>query len=209
MYVLGTPDIPTGEVRIYLDLEGAPDDGFVYLIGTIICEGATQMAYWFWADTKDRETSIFEEFLAVVARYHNPRVYAYGGYERAFLKRMRRNSTRKKLGDRIVDRVVNVLGIIYTDSYFPHTATASKKSAASEAAHGPTNTLRASKAFLAAPLGNQSGRDVEGEVTNVQQEGLHRIAHRHGVFADTQTVLVSDFYAAHDARSSQQLTNTV
>jgi predicted RecB family nuclease len=94
VYALGTPDIPTSEVRIYLDLEGAPDDGFVYLIGMIICEGATQTAYLFWEDTKDQEASIFEEFLAVVARYHHPRVYAYGGHERAFLKRMRRNSMR-------------------------------------------------------------------------------------------------------------------
>jgi hypothetical protein len=106
-------------VRIYLDLEGTPDDGFVYLIGMIICEGATQTAYSFWADTKDQEASIFENFLAVVARYHNARVYAYGGYERAFLKRMRRNSTRKKLVDRIVGGLVNVLGIIYTHFYFP------------------------------------------------------------------------------------------
>jgi predicted RecB family nuclease len=119
VYVLGTPNIPAGEVRIYLDLEGTPDDGFVYLIGMIVCEGATQTAYSFWADSKDQEASIFEEFLAVVARYDNPRVYAYGGYERAFLKRMRRNSMRKNLVDGIVDGLVNVLGIIYTHFYFP------------------------------------------------------------------------------------------
>jgi predicted RecB family nuclease len=119
VYVLGAPDIPTGEVRIYLDLEGIPDDGFVYLIGMIVCEGTTQTAYSFWADSKDQESSIFEEFLAVVARYHYPRVYAYGGYERAFLKRMRRNSRHKRLVDRIVASLVNVLGIIYTHFYFP------------------------------------------------------------------------------------------
>jgi predicted RecB family nuclease len=119
VYVLGTPDVPTGEVRIYLDLEGTPDDGFVYLIGMIVCEGATQTAYSFWADSKDQEGSIFEAFLAVVARYQSPRVYAYGGYERAFLKRMRRISKRKKLVDKIVDGLVNVLGIIYTHFYFP------------------------------------------------------------------------------------------
>ena len=119
VYVLGTPAVPTGEVRIYLDLEGTPDDGFVYLVGMIVCEGATQTAFSFWADRKDQEGSIFEEFLAVVARYHSPRVYAYGGYERAFLKRMRRNSGRKKLVDRIVDSLVNILGVIYSHFYFP------------------------------------------------------------------------------------------
>jgi len=119
VYVLGTPDIPTGEVQIYLDLEGTPDEGFVYLIGMIVCDGATQTAYSFWAESKDREAAIFERFLAVVARYNNPRFYVYGGYERAFFKRMGKNSGRKKAVDRIVDGLVNVLGIIYTHFYFP------------------------------------------------------------------------------------------
>jgi predicted RecB family nuclease len=66
--VLGTPSIPTGEVRIHLDIEGTLD-GWVYLIGMIVCEGATQTAYSFWEDSKDQEGPIFEEFLAVVARY--------------------------------------------------------------------------------------------------------------------------------------------
>ena len=117
VYVLGTPDVPTDEVQIYLDLEGTPDDGFVYLIGLIVCDGATQKEYSFWADSKDQELSIFENFLAVVARYHSLRIYAYGGYERVFLKRMRLNSSRKKLVDRIVDSLVNVLGIVYSHFY--------------------------------------------------------------------------------------------
>ena len=119
VYVLGTPHIPTDDVRIYLDLEGIPDDGFVYLIGMIVCEGTARMAYSFWADSKDQERSMFEDFLTVLARYHSPRIYAYGGYERAFLKRMRQHSKRKKLVDQIVGNLVNILGTIYTHFYFP------------------------------------------------------------------------------------------
>ena len=94
VYVLGTPDVPTGDVQIYSDLEGTPDDGFVYLIGMIICEGTTQTAYLLWADTEDEERSIFEKFLAVVARYDSPCVYAYGGYERAFSSALLRAGPR-------------------------------------------------------------------------------------------------------------------
>jgi len=119
VYVLGKPDVQTADVRIFMDLEGIPDDGFVYLIGAIVCEGATQIAYSFWADSRDQEESIFAEFLTLVARYPNPRIYAYGGYERAFLSRMRRNSRRKKLVDTIVDGLVNVLGVVYSHFYFP------------------------------------------------------------------------------------------
>ncbi|MBV8843298.1 MAG: IS66 family transposase [Bryobacterales bacterium] len=119
VYVMGTPVIPSGDVIIYLDLEGIPDQGFVYLIGMIVRDGTTQTAYSFWADSKDQERSTFDRFLNVIARYDAPTFFAYGGYERAFLKRLRGHTRRKKLVDAILDRLVNVLGIIYAHFYFP------------------------------------------------------------------------------------------
>jgi predicted RecB family nuclease len=99
VYVLGTPEIPWGDVQIYLDIEGVPDDKFVYLIGMIVCDGASTVSYSFWADSKDQESSLFEQLLAVVCRYSSPRIYVHGGYERAFIERMRRQSTGKKRVD--------------------------------------------------------------------------------------------------------------
>ncbi|HXS95170.1 MAG TPA: hypothetical protein VN736_11230 [Candidatus Limnocylindrales bacterium] len=40
-------------MAIYLDLEGVPDEDFVYLIGMIVCDGESQTPYSFWADGKD------------------------------------------------------------------------------------------------------------------------------------------------------------
>jgi predicted RecB family nuclease len=119
VYVLGTPTIPSGEVVIYLDLEGIPDEGFVYLIGMTICDGTTQRSHSFWADEKIQEHAIFEQFLDAVASYDAPTIITYGGYERAFIKRMRQETSRKTLVDRILDRLVNLLGIIYVHFYFP------------------------------------------------------------------------------------------
>jgi predicted RecB family nuclease len=119
VYVLGAPTVPSGEVVIYLDLEGVPDEGFVYLIGMIVCNGTSQRSYSFWADKKSQERGIFEQFLDVVASYEAPTIFTYGGYERAFIKRMRQGTRRKKLVDRILDRLVNLLGIIYAHFYFP------------------------------------------------------------------------------------------
>jgi predicted RecB family nuclease len=62
VYVLGKPEVATADVRIYLDLEGVPDEGFVYLIGMIVCDGATETKHSFWADTKEQERGIFEQF---------------------------------------------------------------------------------------------------------------------------------------------------
>ncbi len=119
VYVLGTPTIPSGDVIIYLDLEGIPDENFIYLIGMIICDGTSEKKYSFWADCKDQESAIFEKFLDVVMSYDAPTVVAYGGYERTFINRMRKHSRRKKVIDGVLDRLVNLLGIIYAHFYFP------------------------------------------------------------------------------------------
>jgi predicted RecB family nuclease len=119
VYVLGAPAIPSGGVTIYLDLEGVPDDDFVYLIGLIVCDGNSQTSYSFWANEKGHERDIFEQFLNVVASYDAPTIIAYGGYERAFIRRMRKHTRRRKLVDGVLDRLVNLLGIIYAHFYFP------------------------------------------------------------------------------------------
>jgi predicted RecB family nuclease len=119
VYVLGAPNVPSGAVRIYLDAEGKPAEGYVYLLGMIVCEGDAEHRYSFWADSKDKERDIFERFLAVVSRYDSPYVFCYGSYERAFINRMRRHARRKKPVDKVLDALVNTLSIIYTHFYFP------------------------------------------------------------------------------------------
>jgi predicted RecB family nuclease len=119
VYVMGTPAVPNSDVTIYLDLEGVPEDGLIYLIGMLVCDGTSQMSHSFWADKKSDEDAIFERFLDVVASYGESTIVAYGGYERAFIKRMRARTRRKKLVDGILSRLVNLLGIVYAHFYFP------------------------------------------------------------------------------------------
>ena len=119
VYVLGAPKVPSGVVRIFLDLEGYPDEQFVYLIGMIVCDGDREECFSFWADNKDQEESIFERFITVVSRYDDPHIFSYGSYERAFLKRLRKHVHRKKPVDKVLDALVNVLSIIYEHFYFP------------------------------------------------------------------------------------------
>src|SRR5262249_34840017 len=103
----------------YLDMEGVPDEGFVYLIGMVVAQGDTEERYSFWADTKDQEMEICEQFLAVVGRYQDFLVFSYGSYERTFFKRMRKEAVRKDAVDRVLDRLVNVLSLVYAHFYFP------------------------------------------------------------------------------------------
>src|SRR5947209_13785274 len=40
--VVGAPELPDCPVRIYLDLEGDPDRGFVYLMGLVVDSNGTE-----------------------------------------------------------------------------------------------------------------------------------------------------------------------
>jgi hypothetical protein len=119
VYVLGAPEVPNGAVRIYLDVESNPEEGFVYLIGMIVCDSRGEAQYSFWADSKNQEREIFDQMVAVVARYEGAVVFCYGGCERSFVKRMRRQAERKRPVDKLLAALVNTLSIVYAHFYFP------------------------------------------------------------------------------------------
>jgi predicted RecB family nuclease len=117
-YVLGVPQVPDAPVRVYLDIEGKPDEGFVYLIGVIVIEGETETRHSFWADGPEQEARIFDQFLALLQPYADFRVFCYGSYDRDFLRRMRKRSLRKRFVDRVLGNTVNILSIIYAHIHF-------------------------------------------------------------------------------------------
>ena len=119
IYVLGMPHLPHSPVRIYVDVESDPDAGFVYLIGLSVVESGVETTYSFWADTKDQESTIFEQFVAEVTRHESFLVFCYGDYERAFIRRMRKVAESQDLVDRILNALVNILSLIYAHIYFP------------------------------------------------------------------------------------------
>ena len=71
VYVFGTPQLPDAPVHVYLDIEGNPEEGFDYLVGMIVVEGDKEQRFSFWADSRDDEDRIFEQFLATVTQYQN------------------------------------------------------------------------------------------------------------------------------------------
>lgn len=119
IYVYGRPSCPSSAVEIYLDVESEPDAGFIYLIGCIVVTGDQVVQHTFWADTKAKELAIFEAFLAIVTQYDDYQVFCYGAFEREFLQRMSRTASRPELVVAILDRLTNVLALLYTHMYFP------------------------------------------------------------------------------------------
>jgi predicted RecB family nuclease len=119
IYVLGKPQIPTGLVRIYLDVESNPEQGFVYLIGMVICDRSRVECHTFWENDRKEESRSFDQFIYVTCRFEDSRIYCYGTYEKAFIIRMRRHARSKKKVDAALEKLTNVLGVVYPHFYFP------------------------------------------------------------------------------------------
>ena len=91
IYVLGNPELPDSPVRIYFDIEGSAERGTAYLIGMIVEDGGSERRFSFWADGDGQEERILGSFLDVVEGYPDGRLFCYGSFEVAFLKRMRKS----------------------------------------------------------------------------------------------------------------------
>lgn len=119
VYLLGTPQLPDAPVRVFLDIEGNPEERFDYLVGMIIIQGSGEQRFSFWADTRDQEEQIFEQLLEAITPYQDFLVFAYGSYEAAFVKRMLSRAKRQGPAKKVLNNLVNIISIIYSHVYFP------------------------------------------------------------------------------------------
>lgn len=121
VYLLGQPRLPKCATVIYLDVEGDPDRGFYYLIGVVINQGGSTQQHSFWANGEDEEKGIMLKFLGLLGSCAEFKLFHYGEYETRFLKKIkdRVDGGYAPLVDRAIENSVNVLGVIYSDVYFP------------------------------------------------------------------------------------------
>ena len=119
IYVLGSPVLRTSRVQIYFDIEADPEEGFVYLIGMIVVENGVEKRFSYWANGKEDEQAILQQFLTALPQHDDFVLYSYGGYERAFLKRMQKQSELNPQLERAMKASANVLAVIYAHVYFP------------------------------------------------------------------------------------------
>ena len=123
IHVVGSPPVLIEGTVVFLDVEGMPDQDFYYLVGLRFERLGIVETREFWADTPDNERDLWEGFLQCLSEIADPTVVHYGAYETWFLKRMRDRwgtaCVDAAFLDRIVDRSVNLLGIMYGRIYFP------------------------------------------------------------------------------------------
>ena len=99
--------------------KGKPDESFVYLIGMLVVHRGVEARHSFWAEAKDQEQAVFEQFLAEVypdtttsgcsatAVTSGPSCGGCGS-----------TATRQPV-DRVLGSLVNVLSLVHSHLYFP------------------------------------------------------------------------------------------
>ena len=121
VYFHGSPVLPNCESKVYLDIEGLPDFDFHYLIGALVVTAAAEFFYSFWADTISDQANIFLQFAEVLSQLPDYRVFHFGDYDAAAMKRAATGlpkSTQEQF-EAILEKSVNILSFVYPHVYFP------------------------------------------------------------------------------------------
>jgi len=86
IYIGGNPELPSAKARVFLDVEGIPDENCFYLIGLLIDDRANITMHSLWADNKSEEISIWKSFLEIIATLDDFALLHYGSYEIKFIR---------------------------------------------------------------------------------------------------------------------------
>jgi predicted RecB family nuclease len=117
IYIQELPKIGQKPIKLFLDIEGIPDQNTYYLFGLMVCEGEVITYHSFWANTLDDEGKIWRQFLAKVSEYPDAPIYHYGNYElKAFRQLAKRYDTAV---EQLSKRLNNLNSYIYGKIYFP------------------------------------------------------------------------------------------
>jgi len=120
IYIAGKPELPATTTRVYLDVEGIPDENFYYLIGLVMDDGKSVSSHSFWANDKSEERTIWTSFLEIMKHIPDYALFHYGSYETKFIKQMGSEyGGNTELLEKIRSRCFNVLSAIYGRVYFP------------------------------------------------------------------------------------------
>lgn len=117
IYLQALPNIPSTATKIFLDIEGIPEQKFQYLIGILVCEDNKKVYFSFWADSPSDEENIYTRAIAKINEYPQALIYHYGSYEAKAIAHL--SHKYKISSEDLIKRLVNVNSYIYGIIYFP------------------------------------------------------------------------------------------
>ncbi|NWG03600.1 MAG: TM0106 family RecB-like putative nuclease [Syntrophaceae bacterium] len=121
VHIHGEPQLADSRSRVYLDIEGLPDDQFYYLIGALVVSDGQETFHTFWADQDSDEPIMFTQFIQMVSQLVDFRVFHYGDYEAIALRRIKAKLPEfhhPKI-EAVLKRATNVMSVVHPHIYFP------------------------------------------------------------------------------------------
>ena len=119
-YIYSNTTIPTSSNMIFIDIEYLPEEIHPYLIGLVIVNGAKQVPYSLWINEINEYKVMVEQFLEVVNKYEDFQIYHFGISELKFFESILELDIKgKNTVERILEKSVNILSLIYGNIYFP------------------------------------------------------------------------------------------
>jgi predicted RecB family nuclease len=117
VYLQKPPDIVRKPVKLFLDIEGIPDEQFHYLIGLMVRREDERTEHSFWADSMEDEPRIWDELRALLDADPEAPIIHYGSYESRAIARMgQRHGTDVAT---YLGRMVNLNEEVFGRVYFP------------------------------------------------------------------------------------------
>jgi hypothetical protein len=120
-HVLRKPELPEHLMSVYLDMEGLPDENFIYLIGGIIKQDENIVdQFSYWANNKYEEEAIFFQLFSLLKKFPDASICHYGSYDaKAIRTAAKRNEIEKDELLAIENRMINILSFFRSHVYPP------------------------------------------------------------------------------------------
>jgi predicted RecB family nuclease len=119
VFIVSKPVVPEASTHIYVDMEGSPSGSFVYLIGVLIADNRSTSHQTFWADRREDEAHLFQQFLHYLSHCSDAHLFYYGSYEAHVFRRMLASGAPDKSSAELLTSATNVLSLLYANIYFP------------------------------------------------------------------------------------------
>ncbi len=120
IYIYSTTKIPISKNKIFIDIEFLQEDQRPYLIGLVIMNGAKLVRHSIWVNEITEYKNKVEQFLKIINKYKDFQIYHFGQSEHKFFEAIfELDILYKNVVERILEKSVNVLAIIYGNIYFP------------------------------------------------------------------------------------------
>src|SRR4029077_19051867 len=110
IYIHAPPAVPKNTLRLFLDIEGIPDQRFYYLFGLLVVDENNKTYYAHWANDKTEEAAAWTGLLNTISRFPDAPIFHYGNYEvRAVDHLQKRHAVESPS---IKNRLINVTSFV-------------------------------------------------------------------------------------------------